>query len=211
MAYTTIVSGTNITSSWANASVRDQVVSPFGSTFARNAAIIAPIAGMVSTLTTNTSTEGVEVYNSAGQWRKPWNMPWGYIAQASSINSQAISATTFANLTDSTVNWTSVNRRIYKITYVCIFDCPTNAPVLGLVRLWSGLASVTQANVSLASVGDTATINLVGYVTASSAAAYSITAQAAVTVAGRTFRSNTSSAYPGTMTVEDIGSSGAPA
>jgi hypothetical protein len=47
MPYTTIVTGTTITTSWANANVRDQVVTPFADTAARAAAITAPIEGMV--------------------------------------------------------------------------------------------------------------------------------------------------------------------
>lgn len=55
MAYTTLVAGTTITASWANASVRDQVVSPFASSSARTSAITVPVDGMVSTLTDSDS------------------------------------------------------------------------------------------------------------------------------------------------------------
>lgn len=51
MAYTTITSGTTITASWANASVRDQCISPFASSSARTSAITAPVDGQVSSLT----------------------------------------------------------------------------------------------------------------------------------------------------------------
>ena len=55
MPYTTSVAGTTITASWANANVRDQVVTPFSSTTARDSAITAPVAGMVC-VTTDTNT-----------------------------------------------------------------------------------------------------------------------------------------------------------
>lgn len=55
MPYTTSVAGTTITASWANANVRDQVVTPFASTGARDAAITAPVAGMLA-VTTDTGT-----------------------------------------------------------------------------------------------------------------------------------------------------------
>lgn len=45
MPYTTIVSGTTITTSWANANVRDQVISPFASNAARAAAVTSPVTG----------------------------------------------------------------------------------------------------------------------------------------------------------------------
>lgn len=51
MAYTTLVAGTTITASWANANVRDQTVSPFADSTARDAAITAPVDGMLAYLT----------------------------------------------------------------------------------------------------------------------------------------------------------------
>lgn len=50
MPYTTIVAGTTITAAWANASVRDQVVTPFASAAARTSAISSPLEGMASHL-----------------------------------------------------------------------------------------------------------------------------------------------------------------
>lgn len=60
MPYTTLVAGTVITASWANASVRDQVVTPFASTAARTSAITAAVEGMV---TYQTDTDKLEIYN----------------------------------------------------------------------------------------------------------------------------------------------------
>lgn len=51
MAYTTLVAGTTITAAWANASVRDQVITPFASVAARDSAITVPVNGMFSTTT----------------------------------------------------------------------------------------------------------------------------------------------------------------
>lgn len=50
MPYTTSVAGTTITASWANASIRDQVVTPFASAAARTSAITVPVEGMVTHL-----------------------------------------------------------------------------------------------------------------------------------------------------------------
>lgn len=50
MPYTTLVAGNVITASWANASVRDQVVTPFASASARDSAITVPVEGMLSFL-----------------------------------------------------------------------------------------------------------------------------------------------------------------
>jgi len=48
MPYTTLVAGTTITAAWANANVRDQAVSQFATSAARDAAITAPVEGMVA-------------------------------------------------------------------------------------------------------------------------------------------------------------------
>jgi hypothetical protein len=79
VGYVTIASGNNLTASLWNSEVRDQVVTPFVSTAARTSAIGSPVVGMASYLNTNNDTEGIETYNHAGQWRKPWNMPWGTV------------------------------------------------------------------------------------------------------------------------------------
>jgi hypothetical protein len=48
VGYSTVVGGTTITASWGNANVRDQVVTPFASTSARDSAITSPVTGMVA-------------------------------------------------------------------------------------------------------------------------------------------------------------------
>lgn len=63
MPYTTLVSGTTITASWANASVRDQVVTPFATSGARTSAITSPIEGMLSYRADGKTFEG---YDGAG-------------------------------------------------------------------------------------------------------------------------------------------------
>lgn len=50
MPYTTVVAGTTITASWANANVRDQVITPFASASTRDSAITSPIEGMYADL-----------------------------------------------------------------------------------------------------------------------------------------------------------------
>jgi hypothetical protein len=51
MPYTTSVPGTTITASWANANVRDQVITPFASVSARDSAITSPVNGMMAVTT----------------------------------------------------------------------------------------------------------------------------------------------------------------
>lgn len=60
MPYTTLVPGTTITSAWANASVRDQVVTPFATAAARTSAISSPVTGMLSYRTDGVVFEGYD-------------------------------------------------------------------------------------------------------------------------------------------------------
>ena len=106
MAYTTIVAGTTITSAWANANVRDQTIAPFATTGARDAATTSPVVGMVSYISSNDANEGIVTRNSGGQWRLPWNLPWGYVASATTaIDQTGISAAT--DLTGLAATWTA--------------------------------------------------------------------------------------------------------
>lgn len=62
MPYTTLVAGTTITASWANANVRDQVITPFASAAARTSAIVSPVEGMGTYLTNNKT---FDLYNNS--------------------------------------------------------------------------------------------------------------------------------------------------
>jgi hypothetical protein len=209
MAYTTIVSGTNITSSWANANVRDQVVSPFGSTAARTAAITSPIAGMVSTLTTNTATEGVEVYNSAGQWRMPWNLPWGYVQYT-----QTTTTVTSGNNTNILVGNTLsvINRRRYRITGFVPFYYSTAALNTAEVQLTVGGTVVSGQRVFTSQINSGENgATVVAYYTATATNASLACNLYSAAVVGTDHRYGASAALPIFIGVEDIGPSGAPA
>ena len=119
MAYTTTVTGTTITSSWANADVRDQVIVPFSSTAARSAAITSPVTGQVSTLTTNLSTEGIYQYNSAGQWRLPWALPWGVVSTTSTTSASSTTSGTTELAVATAPSFTAVANRYYRVTWSC--------------------------------------------------------------------------------------------
>jgi hypothetical protein len=208
MAYTTIVSGTNITSSWANASVRDQVVSPFGSTAARTAAITGPIAGMVSTLTTNAATEGIEVYNSAGQWRLPWNMPWGRVGSAvSTVNTTSIGSTA-KDVTSLSVSWTAVANRYYRTTVIIpVYSQLTTSGIVNLL-ITDGTPTTKQSiNLDAAAGTD---VNIQGFVIESGITGSPTRKARILTTGGSGTVTGSATSVP-TIIVEDIGPSGAPA
>lgn len=60
MPYTTLVAGTTITSAWANANVRDQVVTPFATAAARTSAVTSPVTGMLTYRTDGPVYEGYD-------------------------------------------------------------------------------------------------------------------------------------------------------
>jgi hypothetical protein len=126
MPYTTITSGTTITAAWANANVRDQVITPFAGTSARTSAITLPLEGMATYDTTNNN---FEIYTtSATGWRAPWNLPWGRISHATSATAMGAGSigTTDTDITGITVTVTTVANRYYKITGTCTFDGASN-------------------------------------------------------------------------------------
>lgn len=127
MPYTTVTSGTTITAAWANANVRDQVVTPFAGTSARSSAITSPLEGMATYDTTNNN---FEIYTTTTTgWRAPWNLPWGRIAHATSATAMGSTSvgTTDTDITGITTgSITTVANRYYKITGTCTFDTASN-------------------------------------------------------------------------------------
>ena len=209
MAYTTIVSGTNITSSWANASVRDQVVSPFASTAARTAAITVPVVGMVSTLTTNTSAEGVEVYNSASQWRLPWNMPWGRVGSAVATTNQTSIGSSATDVTSLSVTWTAVANRYYRTTVIIpVFSQLGSNGIVNL--LITDSTPTTKQSVNLQATAGT-DVNIQAFVLESTITAGSTTRKARILTTGGSGTVTANTANVPTIIVEDLGPSGAPA
>jgi hypothetical protein len=53
--------------------------------------------------------------NTSGGYRKPWNMPWGFVTSASVTVNTASSSTTLVNVSGLSVNFTPVVGRRYKI------------------------------------------------------------------------------------------------
>lgn len=89
MSYTTLVSGTTITAAWANANVRDQVITPFASAAARTSAITAPIEGMVSY---QNDTNALYYYDGAA-----WQLVNPTAVGASDATSGTTTSTTFTD------------------------------------------------------------------------------------------------------------------
>jgi len=209
MAYTTTSSGLVIASALWNADVRDQTIVPFASTAARDSAISSPVVGMLEYIRSNDITEGFTSRNSAGQWRLPWNMPWG-VQQVSNSAVATNSGVSGAYLDVGTsVTWTAVLRRWYKFTY-------------SATRVSSPASSVLQVNAT----DGAGTVVLNGPVTQGSTVAVetpiSFSWHEFAIAAGSTTRkiraANSTAAasvfqvgsFSSVLIVEDMGPSGAP-
>jgi uncharacterized protein (DUF427 family) len=210
MPYTTSVAGTTITASWANANVRDQVVTPFASTSALASAITAPVVGMATYISSNDANEGLLTRSSANQWRLPWNMPWGRVA--SSATGTATSSGVSGSLADvgPTASFTAVANRRYKVSVSIVrIAAPATACTVTTV-LVNGSAS-PQQYLSFNSVAANGlfSVSSVGEFTGIAAGAYTFKIQGTTDIASAaTYQSGT---YGSTIIVEDIGPAGAPA
>lgn len=210
MPYTTAVSGTTITASYANANIRDQVVTPFASTSARDSAITAPVAGMTEYIAANDATEGLMTYTSAATWRLPWSLPWGYITHNTKTSTTAASGS-FANVTTAT--HTAVARRRYKIT--CSWRGLTAATATDNceVRIYKDSATQLQscALAFTSTAEDQSGGTLIGYDFGPTAASHTYAFQIMRTAGSGAITLAGDADNPVTIMVEDIGPSGAPA
>ena len=210
MPYTTNVAGTTITSSGANANVRDQVVTPFATTSARDSAITVPVKGMVEYITSNDANEGLTTYNSNNVWRLPWNMPWGLQAVAQGWNSAVdqTGITTEVDVTGATVTFTAVNHRYLLLSAQIPFQQNTSAGNIKFI--WNIGGSDTNQGIDFQTGSTGSTYSLGANMTYTTAASGSLTIKLrATTDAGTlTVRNNVAT---GLLLVTDVGPSGAPA
>jgi hypothetical protein len=130
MPYTTLVAGTTILSSWANASVRDQSVTPFASESARTSAISSPVTGMISYTTDCLTTWH---YNGTA-----WAIPNTLYARKTA-DQTVTNSTTLVN--DTHLVLPVAANRTYEIRATMIFD--DGAGVGRFKAGWSGPAGAT--------------------------------------------------------------------
>ena len=209
--YGTVTAGTVIAAATHNEYVRDQVVSQFTTTGNRNAAITSPVVGMVTAISSNDSAEGLEFRNSASQWRKIWNMPWGVIGYAA-ITANQTGITTVADITSLTLTHTAVNNRRYRITGRINIQSNTVSDY-GQIQLTD--STPTQLENSLFNTHTSAnndTTQSIVFVEAgiSGSVTRKLRAGRAGGSAG-TFQVSASATAPAFILIEDIGPSGAPA
>ena len=193
-----------VTAANMNSYVRDQTVQVFTNSSARSAAITAPTRGLVSFLT---DSGALEVYYGATTgWARPWNQPWGsMVAPASITTSQTFSSTTAVDMTSSSLTFNYTANRRYRLNFSGFFDSPSGSPVIGSLRVIDGFTAWGQANTSLATAADQATVNLTAYATYPISGSVTFKIQGYVNVAAKQFRTLANPNSPVVFSVEDIG------
>ena len=193
-----------VTAANMNSYVRDQTVQVFTNSSARSAAITAPTRGLVSFLT---DSGALEVYYGATTgWARPWNQPWGsMVAPASITTSQTFSSTTAVDMTSSSLTFNYTANRRYRFNFSGFFDSPSGSPVIGSLRVIDGFTAWGQANTSLATAADQATVNLTAYATYPISGSVTFKIQGYVNVAAKQFRTLASPTAPVVFSVEDVG------
>lgn len=193
-----------VTAANMNSYVRDQTVQVFTNSSARSAAITAPTRGLVSFLT---DSGALEVYYGATTgWARPWNQPWGsMVAPASITTSQTFSSTSAVDMTSSSLTFNYTANRRYRLNFSGIFDSPSGSPVIGSVRVFDGFTAWGQANTSLATAADQATVNLTAYASYATSGSVTFKIGVWVNVAAKQFRTVASPVAPVVFSVEDVG------
>lgn len=210
MPYTTVTNGTTqITKAFWEPNVRDQVVSQFASTSARDSAITSPVAGMAVAITSNDADEGIQMRTSANTWRRPWNMPWGIISVVTVTTSQG-GITTVADLTSLTATWTTAARRHTRISLFGQLVSSVANDIAGLLITTGANAEVARTNVYLPSSGITSVGASVFAVVSPAAGTVTYKARLERVSGTGTIQSTASGVNPATLVIEDIGPAGAP-
>jgi len=208
MPYTTSVAGTTITASWANANVRDQVVTPFASTSALASAITAPVVGMATYISSNDANEGLITRSSANQWRMPWNMPWGRVGSVV-VGTTMTSGTSgsMSDLSGLSVTFTAIANRYYKASMMI---SNLNSSVAQTVNtIFANGSSAQLANCANAYLAAGTTTGVSGFfLTTPSAGSFTIKAMASASSATA---ATTGVGWTNWLIVEDVGPAGAPA
>lgn len=140
MAYTTLVAGTTITASWANANVRDQAVTPFASTGARTSAITSPVTGMVSYIT---GTSRLEIYNGAVWVPVPGTM----IGRGARTTSSSTTTTETAVLRVDSIPVTSGRAYVVATSPLWLASSVANDIITGRIRFDTSGNATTSSTI----------------------------------------------------------------
>ncbi|CAB5212520.1 hypothetical protein UFOVP196_25 [uncultured Caudovirales phage] len=212
MPYTTVVAGTYATASWANANVRDQVITSFASTGNRDATITSPVEGMVCYVGSNDANEGLYTYNGTS-WRKGpgWNAPWGIMASVTQSGALVTTSATTEITVTNTASFSSIANRNYLFTVStsCYDDVASGSQFTFRLRNGSLTGTSLMAQIVSTSLNSYTPLSFSFVNTLSTASSNGLFLTMQRTSGTGRFNSN-ATASPALITMTDIGPSGAP-
>lgn len=132
MPYTTLTPGTTITSSWGNASVRDQTVTPFATAAARASAVTSPLEGMLGYRVDGKTFEG---YDGVSYVRVPFVVHANKTADETVNNSAALQ-------NDDALAWAVAGSATYAFRLYLVYSSGTTPD---LKFTFTGPASFTMS------------------------------------------------------------------
>jgi hypothetical protein len=212
--FKTFTAASVLTAADLNNFCQSQSVMYFATTAARDTAITSPVDGMVAYIGSNDADEGLYTYNGTA-WRKGpgWNAPWGYMGHGSASATVTTSGTTEATLV-STGSFTAVSNRYYLVTYSGAFYGSVAGDQFDM-RVRNNSISGTQLRLIILSNGFSGSTfynnfshSFVTTIAAGSSNGLFFTIKRSLGTG--TMTSNDLSS-PASITVTDIGPSGAPA
>ena len=110
-----------------------------------------PAVGWVASQTSNNTSEGLYLRNSANQWRAPWNMGWGLMGRSTKTSNQNITvANTYTDISGVSVTFTAVANRLYSVR-AYVFVNVGSANTLEL-QLTDGGATLQYQQVAFTSI-----------------------------------------------------------
>jgi hypothetical protein len=113
--------------------LRDQGRPRFTTTAARGTAIPSPEDGQSVYMATNDADEGPYEWHTEDEWRRPWNMPWGFVASASRSTLQTGVSTSFVDLTGLSVTFAAVANRRYEVRAKFLVEKATTTNLVDVI------------------------------------------------------------------------------
>ena len=212
--FKTFTAGAVLTASEVNNYLMEQSIPVFATTAARDAAITSPEAGMVCYINSNDANEGLYHYVGAAWYKGAgWNAPWGVVGRQAltSINSTSGPHTTLQNGSNvSTVTLTTVTNRIYRMTTGGVPYASGGNNGVVVAHLVGGTEQNRFQEQTLTIAADDTTFYTSIYVETAGGSRIFKT-QLKATGANTQVDIYGDAAFLRTITIEDIGPSGAPA
>jgi hypothetical protein len=203
---------------WTSTDRDRQIQALLGRVFALESRVLPVLVAVPSASTfdgayqyanTAATTEGPYWFDGTA-WRQPWNMPWGYMTSATVTSSQT-GISTLVDVTNSSITFTGVANRNYRLSAIGNFNNSSTANNLVELNInTSGNTRLALGAVEMPATGAGVTITVTPWCIVTPGAGsvtYKLRAQA---VTSGTVDLLAGGTAPMIFMAEDIGPSGAP-